>query len=439
MLINILGGGLAGSEAAYFLAKKGYQVNLYEMKPDKFSPAHTNANLGELVCSNSLKSISLASGHGLLKEEMRLFGSLILEAADYSSVPAGQALAVDRDIFAEYITTKLKETEGISINNNEITDIKPFLMNNEHITVIATGPLTSEPLFYSMKEIFGEQSLHFFDAAAPIVSAESLDMDKLFFQTRYDKGEPDYLNSAMDQNLYYSFVDELIKAEKSVPRDFEEKMLFEGCMPVESIALRGRETLAFGTMKPVGIVDPVTGVTPYAVVQLRAENRERTMYNLVGFQTKLKWAEQKRVFSMIPGLENAEFLRYGVIHKNIFFNSPKILDPQTISANNLSNIYFAGQITGVEGYCESSASGIYTAYAIDKRIKGECVYLPEDTMMGALQRYTVTENKNYQPMASNFGLLTGKIDVPRKIKGSDKKKFISEQALISMKKFINAD
>lgn len=396
--INIIGAGLAGSECAYILAQNGYKVKLYEMKPKKFSPAHKNSNFAELVCSNSLKSDELTNACGLLKYEMQQMGSLIVEAAQATRVKAGNALAVDREKFSEYITGKIKQNKNIEIVYDEVTDIKSL----EGIVVVATGPLTSDDLSENIAKIIGEKKLFFYDAAAPIIFADSIDMNLAYSKDRWKDDTPgDYLNLAMNKEEYDVFYNELINARSAERHSFDtlEKIQhFEGCMPIEAMALRGEKTLLFGPLKPVGLRRDKDH-KPYAVVQLRAENEEKTMYNLVGFQTSLAFPEQKRVFSLVPGLEKAEFVRFGVMHKNTYINAPKLLDDCFKLKN--TNIYFAGQISGVEGYVESAASGLMVAYSI---MYGKCLF-DNKTMLGSLAKYISTENKDFQPMNANFGII----------------------------------
>lgn len=407
--ISIIGAGLAGCECAYILAQNGYKVKLYEMKPKKFSPAHTNSNFAELVCSNSLKSEELTNACGLLKYEMEQMGSLMVEAAKATKVKAGNALAVDREKFSEYITEKIKQNKNIEIVYDEITDLKAL----DGIVVVATGPLTSDALSENIAKIIGEEKLYFYDAAAPIILADSIDMNLAYSKDRWKDDTPgDYLNLAMNKEEYDVFYNELINARSAERHSFDtlEKIEhFEGCMPIEAMALRGEKTLLFGPLKPVGLRKDKDH-KPYAVVQLRAENESKTMYNLVGFQTSLAFPEQKRVFSLIPGLDKAEFVRYGVMHKNTYINAPKLLD-NCFKLKN-TNIYFAGQISGVEGYVESAASGLMVAYSI---MYGECKF-NNTTMLGALAKYISTENKDFQPMNANFGIIE-----PLDIKIKDKK------------------
>ena len=402
--VKVIGAGLAGCEAALQLAERGISVKLYEMKPKKYSPAHKSENFAELVCSNSLKADRIENACGLLKEEMRHFNSVMMQAADVSRVPAGGALAVDRDEFSQFITDKVKSHTNIEIINDEVTQINP-----DEYTIIATGPLTSEGLSETIMELTGESGLSFYDAAAPIVTAESIDYDKVFKAARYDKGTADYINCPMTEEEYTAFYNELISAETAQLKGFENSKVFEGCMPVEVMAKRGVQTLTFGPLKPVGLTNPKTGKDDaYAVVQLRQDNSAGTLYNLVGFQTNLKWGEQKRVFSMIPGLKNAEFVRYGVMHRNTFINSPKLLD-KYYRMKKYNKIYFAGQITGVEGYVESASSGIMAGYNMACDILGKPMpQLNTKTVTGALSIYISNEsNVNFQPMNANFGIVSG--------------------------------
>jgi methylenetetrahydrofolate--tRNA-(uracil-5-)-methyltransferase len=404
MRVKVIGAGLAGCEAVWQLIKAGIEVELYEMKPLKFSPAHSNKNFAELVCSNSLKAERIENACGLLKEEMRLFGSIMMEAADESRVPAGGALAVDRDIFAEYITDKIRKNPLVTVINEEVTQI-----DTDDYTIIATGPLTSEGMAEAISQLTGSESLYFYDAAAPIVTEESIDHDKTFKAARYNKGTADYINCPMTKEEYEAFYDELIKAQTVPLKQFENRTVFEGCMPVEVMAARGKETLTFGPLKPVGLVNPKTGKDDaYAIVQLRQDNKEGTLYNLVGFQTNLKWGEQKRVFSMIPGLENAEFVRYGVMHRNTYINSPKLLN-RFYQMKKYPKVFFAGQITGVEGYVESASSGLLAGYNMARLIKGMKMFEPNSkTSIGALVLYISDESlEKLQPMNANFGIIEG--------------------------------
>ncbi len=399
--VIIIGGGLAGVESAWQLANRGFKVKLYEMKPVKYSPAHHLPTLAELVCSNSLKAKRLESSAGLLKAEMRRLGSVCMESADLSEVPAGGALAVDRDEFSRLITERISNHKNIEIINEEITEIP------DGNVIIAAGPLASEGLSESIASLCGE-GLHFFDAAAPIVTLESVDPEKSFTASRYERGgEDDYINCPMNKEEYEAFYQELINAEGASLHSFDKrKDFYEGCMPIEVLASRGKDTMRFGPMKPVGLRDPRTGHRPWAVLQLRKENSKGTLYNLVGFQTNLKFAEQKRVFSMIPALKNAEFMRYGVMHRNTFIDSPRLLGGD-FSFRKRPELFFAGQITGVEGYMESAASGIMAGINMARRLRGkDTIVLPETTMIGALSRYISDESVvNFQPMGANFGVL----------------------------------
>ena len=443
--ITIIGGGLAGTEAAYQIAKRGIKVKLYEMKPVKFSPAHSNRNLAEIVCSNSFKSNLLTNACGLLKEELRRLDSLLIKIADETSVPAGQALAVDREVFSEKVTKVIEENEYIEVIHEEITNVEEIA--KEGIVIIATGPLTSEGLAKDIQKITAQDKLYFYDAAAPIISKESIDFHIAFYGDRYsqekkkeesleewkkrieeEREKQSYINLPMNQEEYENFVKELVNAEVVTLHDFEKREIFEGCMPIEIMAKRGLDTLRFGPLKPVGFDDPRTGKRPYAVVQLRQDDKQATMYNMVGFQTNLKYGEQKRVFSMIPGLQNAEFIKYGVMHRNTYINSTELLD-ETYNLKNNPNIYFAGQITGVEGYVESISSGMVAGInAVQKfnKIKKKekeinkipsiemnklnendspKVIFSENTVIGSLAKYISTPNSKFQPMNANFGIL----------------------------------
>ena len=401
--VTVAGAGLAGCEAAWKCAEGGARVRLYEMKPKKFTPAHKNPDFAELICSNSLKAARLDSAAGLMKEEMRRLGSLLLKVADECSVPAGGALAVDRTIFAAKVTRAIRSHPNIEVIEQELTGIP-----QDDVVIIATGPLTSEPLSKAIGELCGSEFLNFHDAAAPIVTAESIDMNFAFAASRYDKGGDDYINCPMNKAEYEAFQDALVNAERAPLHEFEAQgvKVYEGCMPIEILASRGKDAIRFGPMKPVGLIDPNTGHRPWANLQLRKENHEGTLYNLVGFQTNLKFGEQKRVFGMVPALKNAEFVRYGVMHRNTFLNSPKILNGD-YSMIDHPNIFFAGQITGVEGYMESAGSGLLCGINALRTLKGsERLILPEVTMLGALQRHICNrETKDFQPMGANFGIL----------------------------------
>ena len=424
--VLIVGGGLAGSEAAYYLASHGIETTLVEMKPKKFTPAHESENYGELVCSNSLKSNDFyANACGLLKEEMRRLGSMVIEAADATQVPAGAALAVDRDNFSAYITEKLKTCPNLTLATEEVTSVPDTEKDGGRYVIIATGPLTSDGLSEDIARLFGG-GLHFYDASAPIISAESVDMSCAFTGDRYGKGTGDYINCPMNKEEYYAFVDELLSAEKAHLHEFEKGEIFEGCMPIEVMASRGRDTLRYGTLKPVGLFDE-DGKRPYAVLQLRKENTAGSTYNLVGFQTNLKFPEQKRVFSMIPALKNAEFLRYGVMHRNTYIQSPDVLN-RNFSVKNNQRLFFAGQITGVEGYVESAASGLLAAIHIaDEILERPTHVFDERTVCGALETHISTPTKDFQPMNANFGILA-----PMDVRIRDKKeryRALAERAL----------
>jgi len=398
--VTVIGAGLAGSEAAWQIAAQGIPVTLYEMRPVRQTPAHHTASFAELVCSNSLRANGLANAVGVLKEEMRRLDSLILACADLHAVPAGGALAVDREGFSAEVTKRLREHPLIKVVNEEVTAIP-----EDGIVVVATGPLTSPGLSDSIKRLLGEEYFYFFDAAAPILEKDSIDFDKVFLASRYDKGEAAYLNCPMTEAEFDVFYEALINAETAEVKDFEKDMYFEGCMPIEVMAKRGKQTVLFGPMKPVGLIDPRTGAKSHAVIQLRQDNAAGTLYNIVGFQTHLKWGEQKRVFSLIPGLENAEFVRYGVMHRNTFINSPKLLHP-TYQFRGRETLFFAGQMTGVEGYVESAASGLVAGLNAGRLAGGrEPLTLPEHTTLGSMSNYITTADfKHFQPMNANFGL-----------------------------------
>lgn len=398
--VNVIGAGLAGSEAAWQIAKRGIKVHLYEMRPVKQTPAHHTDKFAELVCSNSLRANALTNAVGVLKEEMRHLDSAIIAAADESSVPAGGALAVDRHEFAANVTDRVKNHPNVTVFQEEVQSIP------EGPTIIATGPLTSEALSKELKSLTGEEYLYFYDAAAPILEKDSIDMDKVYLKSRYDKGEAAYLNCPMTEEEFDRFYEALISAETVPLKEFEKEIFFEGCMPIEVMAKRGKKTMLFGPMKPVGLEDPKTGKRPYAVIQLRQDDAAGTLYNIVGFQTHLKWGDQKEVFRLIPGLEEAEIVRYGVMHRNTFINSPSLLKP-TYQFKNRDDLFFAGQMTGVEGYVESAASGLVAGINAARFVKGEeLVTLPEETAIGSMAYYiTSTNKKSFQPMNANFGLL----------------------------------
>ncbi|MCD8502724.1 MAG: FADH(2)-oxidizing methylenetetrahydrofolate--tRNA-(uracil(54)-C(5))-methyltransferase TrmFO [Bacillaceae bacterium] len=400
MIVNVVGAGLAGSEAAWQLANRGVQVRLFEMRPVKQTPAHHSDKFAELVCSNSLRSNALSNAVGVLKEEMRQLNSVIIQSADDCSVPAGGALAVDRHEFADLVTQRVKNHPLVEVINEEITEIP------EGPTIIASGPLTTEALSESLKKLTGEDYLYFYDAAAPIIETDSIDMDKVYLKSRYDKGEAAYLNCPMNEEEFTRFYEALINAETVPLKEFEKEIFFEGCMPIEVMAKRGMKTLLFGPMKPVGLEDPKTGKRPYAVVQLRQDNQSGTLYNIVGFQTHLKWGPQKEVLQLIPGLENAEIVRYGVMHRNTFINSPNLLEP-TYQYKQRQELFFAGQITGVEGYVESAAAGLVAGINAARFVKGEeLLVFPVETILGSMANYITTANqKSFQPMNANFGLL----------------------------------
>ena len=400
--ITVIGAGLAGCEAAHKLSSLGFSVRLCEMKPEKRTPAQKSDGFAELVCSNSLKAMRLESAAGLLKEEMRRLGSLTMEAAERTSVAAGGALAVDRELFSEYITEKIKSDPNIEIVTGEVTELP-----DEGIVIVATGPLTSDALAESLRQKFGG-TLSFFDAVAPIVAADSIDMNRVFMGARYDRGEADYINCPMERDEYDAFYDALVSAERAPLHDFDvaDPKVYEGCMPIEVMAGRGRDTLRYGPLRPVGLIDPHTGRRPWANIQLRKENAAGTMYNIVGFQTNLKFGEQKRVFSMIPGLEHAEFVRYGVMHRDTFMDSPRLLS-KSLSLKSEPRLFFAGQFTGVEGYTESAATGILAGINAARFASGEePLVLPPETMLGALVNYITDESvDNFQPMGANMGIL----------------------------------
>ena len=437
--VTVIGAGLAGCEAAHQIAKRGIPVTLYEMKPTKKTPAHSSPLFAELVCSNSLRSAQITNAAGLLKEELRKCSSLIMEAADNSLVPAGAALAVDRERFSSYVTEKIRSNPLITAVDAEVTEIP-----SDGIRIIASGPLTSEPLADSIVKYFGSNGLSFYDAAAPIVDASTVNPDVAFAQSRYDKGDADYLNCPMDKEQYLAFYDALLHAETAELHEFDAESqkditVFEGCMPVEVMASRGVDTLRFGPMKPVGLTDPRTGKEPYACVQLRTENAEKTMYNLVGFQTHLKIGEQKRVFGMIPGLENAEFFRYGVMHRNTYLNSPELLN-DNYSVRKDGTLFFAGQMTGVEGYIESAGSGLVAGInAAALALGKDKVIFPDSTVLGSMARYvSIGSTGKFQPMNANFGIIR---PLGKKVKGgkSARNQALSERALAELDEFLSKD
>jgi methylenetetrahydrofolate--tRNA-(uracil-5-)-methyltransferase len=427
--VTVIGAGLAGSEVAWQLAERGVMVDLYEMRPTKFTPAHHTDRFAELVCSNSLRGAGLDNAVGLLKEEMRRLGSLVMSAADHNAVPAGGALAVDRELFSNEVTKRLEEHPNIRIQRREVHRIPQL-----GLTIVASGPLTSDDLAEDIVRLTGEETLFFYDAAAPIVTLESIDLNKAFWASRYNKGEADYLNCPMTKEEYDLFYKALVQAETVEVKGFEEGNVFEGCLPVEVMAKRGLQTLAYGPLKPVGLRDPRTGLTPYAVVQLRKENLAGTLYNMVGFQTRLKWGEQKRVFSLIPGLENTEFVRYGVMHRNTFLNAPKVLNAD-FSLKLKPEVFFAGQMTGVEGYIESAASGLLAGLNVWRRLRQlEPLIFPSETALGGLARHLEeSPSENFQPMNINFGLLP---PLPERIRNKRQKNVqISERALKALCEF----
>lgn len=429
--VIIVGAGMAGSEAAWQVAQRGIKVDLYEMRPEKSTPAHKTEKFAELVCSNSLRGAGLENAVGLLKEEMRQLNSIIMESADINRVPAGGALAVDREGFSQYITDKVKNHPNVTVINKEIETIP---QEDDAITIIASGPLTSEVLAKSIGELTGQDYFYFYDAAAPLISKESIDMSKAYRASRYGKGTADYINCPMDKEEYEKFWQELTTAELAPIKEFEKAKFFEGCMPVEEMARRGIDTLLYGPLKPVGLEDPKTGKRPYAVVQLRQDNAADSLYNIVGFQTHLKWPEQKRVFGLIPGLENAEFVRYGVMHRNTFINSPELLRP-TLQYKDRDDLLFAGQMTGVEGYIESAASGFVAGVNAAYLAKGENpVIFPEQTAHGSMCKYiTSAVAKHFQPMNANFGLMP---PLEERIRDKKlKKQKIAERALEFLAKF----
>ena len=452
--ITIIGGGLAGCEAAYQIAKRGIKVKLFEMKPIKYSEAHSNKNLAEIVCSNSFKSNLLTNACGLLKEELRMLDSLLIKIADETSVPAGQALAVDREKFSEIVTKELEKNSFIEIIHKEVTNIEEIANNG--IVIIATGPLTSSKLAKEISKITGEDKLYFYDAAAPIVSKESIDFNIAFYGDRYSQEkkkeesieqwkerinkqegkEQSYINLPMNKEEYENFYSELVNAEVVTLHDFEKKEIFEGCMPIEIMAKRGIETLRYGPLKPVGFDDPRTGRRPYAVVQLRQDDSKASIYNIVGFQTNLKFSEQKRVLRLIPGLEKGEFVKYGVMHRNTYINSTKLLD-NTYNLKSNNNIYFAGQITGVEGYVESISSGMTAALNAIQKYKSDNkkIIFPEETVIGMLAKYVSTQNDSFQPMNANFGILP-KLEGEKIRDKKERYKKISERSINILKNYI---
>lgn len=452
--INVIGGGLAGTEAAYQIAKRGIKVKLYEMKPNKYSPAHSNQNLAEIVCSNSFKSNLHTNACGLLKEELRAMDSLLIKIADDTAVPAGQALAVDREIFAKKVTEAIKSNPNIEVINEEIVDLEKLM--EDAITIVATGPLTADELAKNISKITAQDKLYFYDAAAPIVTKDSINFDIAFWGDRYEqerekdeekeawkerlkntKEKQNYINLPMNKEEYENFYKNLIDAEVVELHHFEKREIFEGCMPIEIMAKRGEDTLRFGPLKPVGFTDPRTGKRPYALVQLRQDDTEGNIFNLVGFQTNLKYGEQKRVFSMIPGLENAEFVKYGVMHRNTFIDSSHLLT-NTYKMKNIKNLYFAGQITGVEGYVESISSGLMAGINASNEFYGKEEFtLPIETMTGALSNYISTPNEKFQPMNANFGIVPG---LEKRIKDKKEKyKILADRGINKLKEQIQKE
>ena len=449
--INVVGGGLAGTEAAYQIAKRGIKVKLYEMKPNKYSPAHSNQNLAEIVCSNSFKSNLHTNACGVLKEELRAMDSLLIRIADNTAVPAGQALAVDREIFAKKVTEAIKSNQNIEVINEEVVDLEELM--EEAITIVATGPLTADELAKNISKITAQDKLYFYDAAAPIVTKDSINFDIAFWGDRYEqergrneeiedwkdrlkntKDKQNYINLPMNKEEYENFYSNLINAEVVELHHFEKREIFEGCMPIEIMAKRGEDTLRFGPLKPVGFTDPRTGKRPYALVQLRQDDTEGNIFNLVGFQTNLKYSEQKSVFSMIPGLENAEFVKYGVMHRNTFIDSSHLLT-NTYKMKSIKNLYFAGQITGVEGYVESISSGLMAGINAANEFYGKEEFsLPIETMTGALANYISTPNEKFQPMNANFGIVPG---LEKRIKDKKEKyKVLADRALNTLNKIM---
>ncbi|MBO0476861.1 methylenetetrahydrofolate--tRNA-(uracil(54)-C(5))-methyltransferase (FADH(2)-oxidizing) TrmFO [Vagococcus sp. DIV0080] len=430
MKVTVIGAGLAGSEAAFQVAEAGVKVDLYEMRSIKKTPAHHTDKFAELVCTNSLRANNITNAAGLLKEEMRTLNSVIIASADKNQVPAGGALAVDRETFSSDITERVTNHPNITVHHEEILSIP-----DEGITIIATGPLTSEPLAESIKEFTESEGLYFYDAAAPIIDKNTIDMDKVYLKSRYDKGEAAYLNCPMTKDEFYAFREALVTAEVAPLKSFEKEKFFEGCMPIEVMANRGEKTMTFGPLKPVGLEDPKTGKRPYAVVQLRQDDAAASLYNIVGFQTHLKWGEQKRIIQMIPGLENAEIVRYGVMHRNTFMNSPELLNP-TYQSRKRPTLFFAGQMTGVEGYIESAASGLVAGINAARLAKSEePIIFPQTTAMGSMAHYiTHTSGKHFQPMNVNFGIFP---ELPERIR--DKKEryqAIADRALTDIKEVV---
>ncbi len=427
--VTVVGGGLAGCEAAWQISRRGVGVDLFEMRPERKTPVHQTGDLAELVCSNSLRGNALDQAAGLLKEEMRRLGSLVVRVADEVKVPAGSALAVDRGLFARRMTEAVLSLPGVTVHRREVLRIP-----DDPVAIVATGPLTSDPLAADVAAFVGETHLHFFDAVSPVVEADSIDFEKAFRASRYGKGGDDYVNCPLDEAEYQAFHGTLTTAESASVHDFEKELFFEGCLPVEVIASRGADTLRFGPMKPVGLADPRTGRRPHAVVQLRQDNLAASHWSIVGFQTQLKWGEQKRVFRMIPGLENAEFVRFGMIHRNTYVNAPRVLEP-TFETRRRKGLFFAGQMSGVEGYVESAASGLVAGIAAAFRTRGEeAPALPEDTALGALGRYIArSDPAHYQPTNIAFGLLP---ELPQRLRDKARRRLaLAERALASLERF----
>jgi methylenetetrahydrofolate--tRNA-(uracil-5-)-methyltransferase len=432
--VHVIGGGLAGSEAAWQLAERGASVSLHEMRPARGTEAHSGDRLGELVCSNSFRSASLDTAVGLLKDEMRRLGSLVMEVADSVRIPAGAALAVDREAFAAEITRRITAHPAIKIIREEVADLDRF---DSEIVIVASGPLTSPGLCADLRRILGCDHLYFYDAISPIVSAESVDLSVAFRASRYEKGGDDYLNCPLSREEYLRFVDEVVRAEKVPTREFERCIYFEGCMPIEELARRGRDTLAFGPMRPVGLVDPRTGRQPHAVAQLRQDNREATLYSLVGFQTKMTYPEQRRVLRLIPGLGRAEFVRLGSLHRNTFVRSPSLLAP-TMELRGRSSMFLAGQLIGVEGYVESAASGLLAGVNVARRLEGRpCVVPPPTTALGSLVGYiTAAERREFQPMNANYGLFP---PIGGRLRGRDKRTALGHRASVDFERWLDAE
>jgi methylenetetrahydrofolate--tRNA-(uracil-5-)-methyltransferase len=433
-LVHVIGGGLAGSEAAWQLARRGFGVRLYEMRPARGTEAHRSDRLAELVCSNSFRSASLDTAVGLLKDEMRQLGSLVMQVADLARVPAGTALAVDREIFAAQITRAIETEAAIEIVREEVTSLEPF---GDEPVIVATGPLTSPALYEELRALFGRDHLYFYDAISPIVTADSIDRSVVFAASRYQKGGDDYLNCPLDRGEYHRFVDEVLRAEKVPTREFEKCIYFEGCMPIEEIARRGRDTLAFGPMRPVGLLDPRTGERPHAVVQLRQDDRQATLYSLVGFQTKMTYPEQRRVLRTIPGLEGAEFVRLGSLHRNTFIHSPSLLEP-TLELRSRRSIRFAGQLIGVEGYVESTASGLLAGVNVARELEGRPPVLPpQTTALGSLLVYvTDRSRRDFQPMNANYGLFP---PLSGALRGREKRAALGRRASADIAAWIGAE